>query len=87
MMYKRTVFIGVFQYKDKQYTIHCDFGVDYPDDSAKFMFLDGNYSCDCNRSLFIQQEYGDDAITELDCGDEIVLKEYHIEHWGADNER
>jgi hypothetical protein len=44
------------------------------------MFVDGNYSCDCNRSLLLQKEYGDEAIPELACGDEIVLKEYHIEH-------
>lgn len=84
---KRTIFVGVFQYKDKQYTIHYDFGLDYTDEAAKFMFLEGNYSCDCNRSLFIQWEYGDDAIPELPCGNEIVLKEYHIlkELVGEDN--
>lgn len=77
---KRTIFVGVFQYKDKEYTIHYDFGIDYPDKSAEFMFLEGNYSCDCNRSFLIRNEYGNDAIPELPCGDEIVLKTYHIEH-------
>lgn len=78
---KRTIFVGVFQYKDKEYTIHCDFGCGYSKDVAEWMFLEGNYSCDCNRSLFIAREYGEDAIPELDCGEEIKLKEYHIEYW------
>lgn len=77
---KRTIFVGVFQYKDKEYTIHYDFGCGYPKDAAEFMFLEGNYCCDCNRSIFIRREYGEDAIPELECGGEIKLKEYHIEY-------
>ena len=46
--------------KDKEFIIHYDFGYEYEEESAIFMFEDGNYSCDCNRSLFIQREYGDD---------------------------
>ena len=53
---------------------------DYPQDSAIWMFTEGNYACDCNRSLFIQQQFGEDAIPELPCGDTIELLEYHIEH-------
>ena len=39
-----------------------------------------NFSCDCNRSLAIRWEYGEDAIPELDCGDEIEMIDYHIEY-------
>lgn len=80
MKNKRTVFVGVFQYKDKQYTIHYDFGTNYTDEAAEFMFLQGNYSCDCNRSLFIRREHGEDLFPELSCGHEIVLKGYYIVH-------
>ena len=80
MQNEKTIFVATFQYKDKQYTIHYDFGIDYPDHVAEFMFFKGNYSCDCKRSLFIRREYGEYAIPELDCGNEIELKEYHIEH-------
>lgn len=83
---KRTIFVGVFQYKDKEYIIHCDFGCGYPEESAVWMFLEGNYCCDCNRSLFISREYGEDAIPELECGDEIKLKEYHIEYEECEDE-
>ena len=62
------------------YTIHCDFGYEYPEEQAIFMFEEGNYSCDCNRSLFIQDEYGENAIDELDCGEEIKMLNYHLEY-------
>ncbi|MBO5828859.1 MAG: hypothetical protein J6R59_10480 [Paludibacteraceae bacterium] len=80
MSHKRTIFVGTFKYKDKEFILHYDFGYEYPEDSAEFQFLENNYSCDCNRSLFIRWEYGEDAIPELDCGDEIKLLEYHFEY-------
>lgn len=80
MTHKRTIFIGTLKYEDKEFVIHYDFGYEFPEESAVFMFTEGNYSCDCNKSLFIRREYGDDIIAELDCGDEIMLKEYHIEY-------
>ncbi len=80
MSHKRTIFVATFKYKDKEFVLHYDFGYEYPEDSAEFQFLENNYSCDCNRSLFIQREYGEDAIPELDCGNEIELKDYHFEY-------
>ena len=80
MTHKRTIFVADLKYKDMVYTIHCDFGYEYPEEEAIFMFEDGNYSCDCNRSLFIQDEYGENAIKELDCGEEIEMLNYHLEY-------
>ena len=80
MTHKRTIFVADLKYKDMVYTIHCDFGYEYPEEEAIFMFEDGNYSCDCNRSLFIQDEYGENAIDELDCGEEIKMVNYHLEY-------
>ena len=80
MTHKRTVFVGDFKYKDMVFTIHYDFGYEYPEESAIFAFEDGNYSCDCNRSLIIQDEYGENTIDELDCGEEIEMLNYHIEY-------
>lgn len=80
MTHKRTIFVADLKYKDMVYTIHCDFGYEYPEEQAIFMFEEGNYSCDCNRSLFIQDEYGEDAIDELDCGEEIEMLNYHLEY-------
>ena len=80
MTHKRTIFVADLKYKDLVYTIHCDFGYEYPEEEAIFMFEDGNYSCDCNRSLFIQDEYGENAIDELDCGEDIEILNYHFEY-------
>ena len=80
MTHKRTIFVADLKYKDMVYTIHCDFGYEYPEEEAIFMFEDGNYSCDCNRSLIIQDEYGENAIDELDCGEEIEMLNYHLEY-------
>lgn len=76
MSRKRTIFVGLFNYKGKEFVLDYDFGYDYPEDSAVFMFTYGNYGCDCNRSIFIRNKYGDDAIPELGCGDEIELVDY-----------
>lgn len=80
MSHKRTVAICTFEYKGKEYIIDYDFGYEYPEDSAHFMFYDGNYSCDCNRSMFISRKYGKDTMEELDCGYKIELKDFKIEY-------
>ena len=80
MTHKRTIFVADLKYKDMVYTIHYDFGYEYPEEKAIFMFEEGNYNCDCNRSLFIQDEYGENAIDELNCGEEIKMVNYHLEY-------
>ena len=56
------------KYKEKEFILRFNFELnDYPEDDAIWMFTEGNYSCDCNRSLFIRQQYGEDAIDELGC--------------------
>lgn len=80
MSHLRTIFVGTFEYCEKEFILHTDFGNEFPEDRAIFMFEDGNYSCDCNISLFIQDEYGENSIPFLRCGNEIKLKEYHFEY-------
>ena len=80
MTHKRTIFVGTFKYEDKEFVLHYDLGYEYEEDTAIFYFTKGNFSCDCNRSLAIRWEYGDDAIPELGCGEEIKLVDYHIEY-------
>ena len=76
-----TMFVGLFKYKEKEFNIRFNFEIEnYPEDAAIWMFTEGNYACDCNRSLFIRQQFGEDSIPELKCGDEIELLEYHVEH-------
>lgn len=81
MSHKRTIFVGTLKYEDKEFVIHYDFGYEYSEESAIFQFTENNYSCDCNRSIFIRREYGKDAIPEMDCGEKIKLIDYHIEYW------
>lgn len=80
MSHKRTIAVCTFEYKGKEYIVDYDFGYEYEEEMAHFMFEDGNYSCDCNRSMFISRQYGDDVIEELECGDEIELKDFKIEY-------
>lgn len=63
-------------YKDKSYPYTYDFGYGYPCSSAEYMFMEGNYACDCNLSNFISDSIED--FPELDCGDEIVIKDFKI---------
>lgn len=81
MSHKRTVFVGTFKYKDKEFVLEDDFGYEYPPDAAEYMFTLGNYACDCNRSMLIRNKYGNDSIPDLMCGSEIELVDYHIEYW------
>jgi len=65
------------KYNDKIYDYEYDFGYAYPIHSAYYMFEDGNYSCDCNKSMFLIEKYGDE-ISELGCGDDIELIDLEV---------
>jgi len=67
----RTVAKPVFEFEGKQYPLSVDFGYGFPAESAEYMFDDGNYSCDCNRSTFIQRKFPE--FSEMGCGDKIKM--------------
>ena len=67
----------VLIYKSIEYPFEYNFGFGYPVSSAYFLFENGNYSCDCNLSLFINRKYGD-VIDELECGEEIEIKNFLV---------
>lgn len=69
---QRTVAIVSLRHKEHTYVFEFNFGSDYPAESARYMFKEGNYACDCNRSLFIQQA-GNPDFNEFGCGHEIEL--------------
>lgn len=77
---KRTIAKMVFVHGEKRYPHEYDFGYGYPADGANFMFFEGNYGCDCNRSLFLTRAFPDAGITELDCGDSIEIEDFEIEY-------
>ena len=74
---KLTVYTVTLKLPDgRTHNITHNFGYGYPVDSAEFMFEEGNYSCDCNKSLFLQQQGFD--IDEQPCGDEITIETFKI---------
>lgn len=77
MTHKRTIAEITLKYENKIYKFDCDFGYEYPEESALFIFEEGNYSCDCNKSLFIK-EYCDEKFKEFPCGEEIELVNINI---------
>ena len=78
LTHKDTVAVMDLVYKGIRYSLEYNFGKEYEKESAEFMFFDGNYSCDCNKSLFIQR-YCDEKFPELGCGDEIEIENFRIE--------
>lgn len=74
---QRTVAKMTFSYMGREYQHEEDFGFAFPEENARYMFNEGNYSCDCNRSLRIQERYAD--FPELGCGNGIVMSDFRIE--------
>ena len=60
------------EYKNKTYPIRYEYE-DIFNDSIKFLWEEGNYSCDCNRSIFIRRNC-DSKFKKLKCGETIHLK-------------
>lgn len=76
-VHKRTVAKMVMQLPDgREVSFEYDFGYGYEVDAAEYMFMDGNYSCDCNKSAFLHRLHPE--ILEMDCGDEITLKDFTV---------
>ncbi len=71
------LFTITFAYQDKEYTYKHEFAD--PNDPdwtteqlAEYMYVGGNYSCDCSRSDLIR-EYCDETFPEMECGEKIEL--------------
>lgn len=66
-----------YEYEEKEYNITYDFNYGYPEESALYMFEEGNFSCDCNVSTFIHEKYPE-FLEQDHCGQDILLKEITI---------
>lgn len=65
----------------EEYVVHDDFGYGYPPDAARYMYVSGNYGCDCNRSIKLNRMGV--AIEHLDCGETIsTVKVKVFLDWG-----
>ena len=71
---KSTIARMIFTLPDwRIFPITYNFGYGYEPYDAEYVFEDGNYSCDCNRSIFIGlSDISDDG----NCGDSIVMSEF-----------
>jgi hypothetical protein len=70
--HKQTIAKVKLKYNNKEYEYNQDFSYEYPANLVHFMYEEGNYSCDCNRSLFIQR-HCDSSFKEIGCGEKIQL--------------
>jgi hypothetical protein len=61
----------------KDYLICQEYEDSYPDHTIEHMWTEGNYGCDCNKSLFIQQQI-DSSFPQLPCGETVVLRNLAI---------
>lgn len=78
-----TVALVTLQLPDGRHgTFRMPFGYGYPEHSVRFMFTEGNYSCDCNRRDFLHEycSIGDGTTDDDGCGDTIQLVDLVIEH-------
>ena len=62
----------------KPITFKNRFGIGYPIHSVYYMYKEGNYSCDCNRSLHIQRYSNHAGFEEWDCGESIELVDLKV---------
>lgn len=72
----RTVARYTLKKDGRSYDLETDFGFGYEPDSAEWMFREGNYACDDNRSLFIQAV--DPTFPEHGCGGTIALTRFEV---------
>jgi hypothetical protein len=76
---KQTFAVMLFKFNGKEYPLEYDFGIGYGAQSAEFMWEEGNYSCDCNRSKFLHEKYPEIPESD-DCGDSIELISFKVEY-------
>jgi hypothetical protein len=77
---ERTVALVTLRWKGTDWQIEQDFGYGYPAESARYMFSEGNYSCDCNRTIFLRERYPDAGFPDEEkCGHEIEMVRFVIE--------
>ena len=77
--YRTVAFMSLITPDGSEYAYCDDFGYGYSAGSARYMYEEGNYSCDCNRSEFLRNLGV--PIDELDCGDTIEMKNFFVAYF------
>lgn len=65
------------KFRDRIYMVDDKWCVNVDKEDIFFMWEEGNFNCDCNKSLFIRRQV-DDKFPELPCGDRIELVKIKI---------
>jgi hypothetical protein len=60
----------------RSFPFRYDFGYGYGTNAARFMFHEGNWSCDCNLSGFLESAGHD--VLEMDCGELITISDFKV---------
>lgn len=82
-IHNRTIACMDLIYEGKAYYHEQDFGYGHWEGGAEYMYSDGNYSCDCNKKLFLARENKELAYLEdmeHNCTDEILIENFRIEY-------
>lgn len=82
-IHNRTIACMDLVYEGKSYYHEQDFGYGYLEHAAEYMYFDGNYSCDCNKLLFLAREYEElSHLEDMDynCTDDIIIENFRIEY-------
>lgn len=76
-----TIAVVTLEHDGKEHTYEQSFGFGYEDHSVEFMYTEGNYDCDCNRSIFLDEYCDVDTGPDpLPCGETIKLVKLVVEH-------
>ncbi len=59
------------QHEGREYVIEDDH--DWTEEGADYMWSEGNFSCDCNRRLFIARQTDPDGDSHFPCGETVEL--------------
>lgn len=62
----------VYEYDGKTYTTKQDHYIWEQEGDWEYIYREGNYSCDCNKALFIQRQCDPD-FPDFTCGDKIKM--------------
>lgn len=80
----RTIAKMTLEMRGEKYNVGYDFGFAYPEEAAHYMFVDGNFGCDCVLSKCIIASLSKRSLESiylpcpLSCGDSIQIEEFEV---------
>lgn len=78
LTHKRTIACMTVLLDDKEYYLEYDFGYEYPEDVARFKFMEN--TCDCNMYNRLSDEYDELEPMDYPCGFNIKVVDFKVEY-------